>query len=199
MSRTTLAAAGVLFLLYPLVRPWHDETTAAGALESMGSAAWIASHLFAMIGFILVPLGLLAMRERIGLGPVVAAWVGAGLTLPYYGAEDFGLHGAASAGSADTLLATADAVRYHAVPATMFAVGLLTLGAAAVWVAVTLWRTEVRYAATVFAAGFVLFIPQFYLPPAARIAHGVVMLVGCVWLGIATATRTRELSRQGAA
>jgi hypothetical protein len=198
MSRTTLAVAGVLFLLYPLVRPWHDETTAAGALDSMGSTAWLASHLFAMIGFILVPLGLLALRERLGLGPVVASWVGAGLTLPYYGAEDFGLHGAASAGSADQLLAVADAVRFHAVPATMFAVGLLTLAAAAVWVAVALWRTADRYAGVVFAAGFVLFIPQFYLPPALRIAHGVLMLVGCVWLGIA-ATSTRELSRQGAA
>jgi hypothetical protein len=197
MSRTTLIVAGILFLLYPVVRPWHDETTTAGALESMGSTAWIASHLFAMIGFILVPLGLLALRDRLGLGPVVVSWVGAGLTLPYYGAEDFGLHGAASAGSADTLLATADAVRYHAIPATMFAVGLLALAAAAVWVALTLWRTPARYAATVFAAGFVLFFPQFYLPPALRIAHGVLMLVGCVWLGIATATR--ELGRQGAA
>ncbi len=202
MSRATLAAAGVLFLLYPAVRPWHDETTATGAIASMGSTAWIASHLFAMIGFILVPLGLLALRDRIGLGPVVTAWVGAGLTLPYYGAEDFGLHGAATAGSRESLLAIADAMRFHAVPATMFAVGLLTLGVGAVWVAVALWRTEARYAAVVFAAGFALFVPQFYLPPAARIAHGVLMLAGCVWLGLATHRQqapARELSGQGAA
>lgn len=201
MSRATLAIAGLLFLLYPAVRPWHDETTATGAFDSMSSAEWIAAHLFAMIGFILVPLGLLALRDRIGLGPVVTAWVGAGLTLPYYGAEDFGLHGAATAGSRDTLLATADAVRFNAVPATMFAVGLLALGAGAVWVAVALWRTEARYPALLFAVGFALFIPQFYLPPAARIAHGVVVLAGCVWLGLATANRqpARELSGQGAA
>jgi hypothetical protein len=35
-----LAFAGVMFLLYPAVRPWHDETTQAGAHASMASAAW---------------------------------------------------------------------------------------------------------------------------------------------------------------
>lgn len=201
MSRITLAVAGLLFLLYPAVRPWHDETTATGAFDSMSSPAWVAAHLFAMIGFILIPLGLLALRDRIGLGPVVTAWVGAGLTLPYYGAEDFGLHGVATAGARDSLLATVDAVRFNAVPATMFAVGLLALGVGAVWVAVALWRTEARYPALLFAVGFALFIPQFYLPPAARIAHGVLVLAGCVWLGSATAQRrqARELSGQGAA
>ena len=44
--------AGVLFLLYPVTRPWHDETTAAGARESMASSAWVAAHFFAMLGFI---------------------------------------------------------------------------------------------------------------------------------------------------
>ena len=47
MSRTragavALAVAGVLFLAYPAVRPWHDETTVAGATRSMGSTAWVA-------------------------------------------------------------------------------------------------------------------------------------------------------------
>ncbi|PZS17460.1 MAG: hypothetical protein DLM60_13770 [Pseudonocardiales bacterium] len=58
LGALAFGAAGVLFLLYPAVRPWNDETTAAGALRSMGSSAWVAAHLFAMIGFILVPLGL---------------------------------------------------------------------------------------------------------------------------------------------
>jgi hypothetical protein len=198
MPRVLFALAGLLFLLYPVVRPWHDETTAAGAYDSMSSQAWVYSHFFAMIGFILVPLGLLLLRDRLGLGPAITAWVGAGLTLPYYGAEDFGLHGIATEGSRETLLATADAVRFAALPATMFAIGLLALGAGAVWAAVLLWRTEIRYPAAVFALGFALFIPQFYLPPAARIAHGVIVFVGCVWLGLAS-SRQRVLSSQGAA
>jgi hypothetical protein len=34
-----LAAAGVLFLAYPALRPWHNEGTVAGATASMSSAA----------------------------------------------------------------------------------------------------------------------------------------------------------------
>jgi hypothetical protein len=39
-----LAAAGVLFLAYPALRPWHDEGTVAGAVASMSSAAWVTAH-----------------------------------------------------------------------------------------------------------------------------------------------------------
>jgi len=35
-----LAAAGVLFVLYPAIRPWHDENTVQGATTSMSSNAW---------------------------------------------------------------------------------------------------------------------------------------------------------------
>jgi hypothetical protein len=55
LGAAALAVAGLLFLLYPAFRPWHDEDTVDGAPASMGSDAWVASHLFAMIGFILVP------------------------------------------------------------------------------------------------------------------------------------------------
>src|ERR1700741_1639096 len=125
----SLAVAGVLFLLYPVVRPWTDETTAAGAHEAMASGAWVASHAFAMIGFILVPVALLALRESIGLLPVVVTSVGAGLVLPYYGAEDFGLHAAATKGG--DLLAIAEATRYNPVAVTMFGAGLPALAARA--------------------------------------------------------------------
>jgi len=57
-----LTAAGVPFLAYPALRPWHDEGTAAGATASMSSAAWVTAHFFAMPGFIVMPLGLLALR-----------------------------------------------------------------------------------------------------------------------------------------
>src|SRR5258708_34433121 len=94
-----LAVAGILFLAYPAVRPWHDETTVAGATRSMGSSAWVAAHFFAMIGFILLPLGLLAVQKivagthgaRLPSAATVVTWIGVGLTLPYYGPEDFGL------------------------------------------------------------------------------------------------------------
>jgi hypothetical protein len=168
-----LAAAGLLFLLYAAVRPWEDETTAAGAAAAIGSQAWVWSHLFAMIGFILVPIALLEIRRT----AAVTFWVGAGLTLPYYGAEDFGLHAIAAQ---PNLVELASAVRYNPVAVTIFALGLVTMGVAAVMVALAL-RTPASW---VFAAGFALFLPQFFTPPAFRIAHGVLMLVGCAWLAL---------------
>jgi hypothetical protein len=187
-----LAAAGALFILYPAVRPWHDETTVGGAIASMNSAAWVAAHLFAMVGFILVPLGLLALRTAVGgtrlaSAAVITTWVGAGLTLPYYGAEDFGLHaiaGKAAAGERFDLLGVVEAVRFGPVQATMFVVGLLALGVGAVLAAVAVWRSGVlaRASAIPFAVGFALFVPQFYTPAAVRIAHGVLIGLGSAWL-----------------
>jgi hypothetical protein len=202
LSRTrygaiALGVAGVLFLLYPAVRPWHDESTMDGAIASMSSGAWIAAHLFAMLGFILLPLGLLALRATIAetpgeplafLGFVVTS-IGAGLTLPYYGAEDFGLHAAATAASGGEgfdLLGVVDATRFDPVAATMFASGLAALGVGAMLAAIAVWRsgTLPRYAAIPFAAGFALFIPQFYGPAAVRIAHGVLIAAGLLWLAL---------------
>jgi hypothetical protein len=183
------AFAGVMFLLYPAMRPWHDETTLAGARESMSSNAWVAAHFFGMLGFIAVPLGLLALhgfaRSRLSLAALLAAWIGAGLTLPYYGAEDFGLHAIAGSGTPN-LLDVVDQVRYQPVAVTIFALGLLSLGAGAVLAAVAVWRSGAlsRAASVLFAAGFALFIPQFYLPAGARIAHGVLVAIGCVWLAV---------------
>jgi hypothetical protein len=200
-----LVVAGLLFLAYPAVRPWHDGTTAAGALASLGSAAWVASHLFAILGFILLPIGLLALRDAVrdtaarGLAGValLAAWVGVGLTLPYYGAEDFGLHAMAvraGAGESFDLVAMVDEFRFAPVAATTFGLGLVTLGVAAVLAAVAVWRsgTLARFGGVPFALGFALFIPQFYTPAAVRIAHGVLVAVGCVLLA---ATLLRDAGR----
>src|SRR5215813_6389782 len=72
LGALALAAAGVLFLAYPAVRPWHDESTVSGATASMSSSAWVAAHFFAMVGFILVPLGLLALRSAAASNRLVA-------------------------------------------------------------------------------------------------------------------------------
>jgi hypothetical protein len=53
-----------------------------------------------------------------------------------------------------------------------------------------------NYGGVAFAAGFVLFLPQFFTPAPVRIAHGVLMLVGLIWLAT---TKQRELSSQRAA
>lgn len=184
-----LAAAGVLFLAYPLVRPYHDESTVAGATKSMGSNAWVAAHLFAMIGFVLLPLGLLALSAAVGrtraaglsLAAMVAMWIGAGLVLPYYGSEDFGLHAIAGPhGNPSNVVDLVNAVRNQPVALTTFGTGLVVLAIGAVLAAVAIWRSGVlpRWAGVPFGVAFVLFLPQFYAPSSVRIAHGVLMLVG---------------------
>jgi hypothetical protein len=188
-----LAAAGVLFLAYPALRPWHDEGTVAGATASMSSSAWVTAHFFAMLGFILMPLGLLALRaalaatvaESLALTAAVLSWIGAGLVLPYYGAEDFGLHAiAGSAGTRADLLSLVHAVRYQPLAMTIFAVGLLLLAAGAIMAAIAVWQSHVlpRASGILFATGMALFLPQFFSPAPVRIAHGILLAAGSIVL-----------------
>ena len=198
VGAAAFAAAAVMFVLYPALRPWHDESTAAGALAAMSAATWVPAHTFAMIGFILVPLGLLALAQAVagtGSGRVagtafVTSAIGAGLVLPYYGAEAFGLHAIAVHAAANPqidLLALADQVRYDPVAISTFGVGLLALGIGAALAAVAVWRSGLlpRLSAVPFALGFLLFLPQFFTPAAVRIGHGVLVGAGLLWLAVA--------------
>ncbi|MCM4082710.1 hypothetical protein [Paractinoplanes hotanensis] len=190
------AFAGLMFLLYPALRPWTDETTADGAIEAMSSPAWVASHLFAMLGFLAVSLGLLALHGRrpgrLPLTALLTAWIGTALVLPYYGAEDFGLHALARSPAPD-LLTVVDEVRYQPVAVTMFCVGLILLAVAGITTALATRSA----AGVVFAIGYVLFLPQFFLPPVGRIAHGVILAVGCVGLAVEfRARRNRPASQR---
>jgi hypothetical protein len=191
-----LAAAGVFFLAYPVLRPWHDEGTVAGATASMSSTAWVAAHFFAMAGFILMPLGLLALRgalaatkaEPLAMTAAVLAWIGSGLVLPYYGAEDFGLHAIAGPhGPRAGLLSLVNAVRFQPLAATIFAAGLLLLAAAGILAAIAVWRSHVlpRASGILFATGIALFFPQFFGPATVRIAHGVLLAAGSIILAAA--------------
>jgi hypothetical protein len=199
MSRIRLGAAalglaGVMFVLYPVFRPWHDESTPEGATASMASANWVVAHFFAMIGFILAPLGLLALSRLLtgARGGSLAAtafattWIGAGLTLPYYGSEDFGLHTAAKWGVPD-LVAFAEALRYNGLAITMFGAGLILVAVGGVLAAVAVWRSGVLAKASglAYAAGMVLFLPQFFTPAATRIGHGILLGAGAAILAVA--------------
>src|SRR6266581_9355116 len=99
LGALSLAVSGILFVLYPLLRPFSDESSLQGA-EAFASTAWILAHLLAVVGFILLALGLSGLHialqntavERLAFLALVLSWIGVGLTLPYYGAEVFGLH-----------------------------------------------------------------------------------------------------------
>jgi hypothetical protein len=190
-----LALAGVFFALYPLLRPWHDEATSAGARASMSSDAWLIAHLCAMLGFALLPLGLLALTSRLGRTPgasaikvaLLSAWLGAALVLPYYGSEDFGLHAIARAavpGSGIDLLGVVNAVRFNPLPTTMFALGLVLLAVGGVALGVATSRAEglPHWIGVPASVALILLLPQFFLPPWARIAHGVLLAVGLLLL-----------------
>ncbi|MFD6164541.1 hypothetical protein ACFWFR_05090 [Oerskovia sp. NPDC060287] len=82
-----LAVAGVLFLAFPLLRPWVPEDVATPELATaFASGRWIAAHLCGAAGFLLLPAVLLALREKLvgtrgqapASGAVVTSWLGAG-------------------------------------------------------------------------------------------------------------------------
>jgi hypothetical protein len=193
-SAAGLTAAGALLILYPALRPWSDES-AEGAPAAFTSPAWIPAHLAAVAAFVLVTFALFGLRgalARTGGGRsarlAAALWAaGAALVLPYYGAEAFALPaiGERILRTGDTsLLELADGFRMGPWPATTFVAGLLLLAVAGVLVAVAVARSGVlpRWAGVPFALAFALYLPQFFGPPALRIAHGVLVGAGCLVL-----------------
>ncbi|MBB1255692.1 hypothetical protein [Streptomyces alkaliterrae] len=193
-AAVALATGGVLLALYPALRPYSDETTLDGA-NAMASGRWALSHLAGMLAFILMPLGLIGLRAAVdgtpGRRPLTAAfltaWFGAGLALPYYGGEVFGLQAISeeSVRTGDTeLLTLADSVRMDAVPATVFSVAMLLFAATGVLVALAVARSgrTARWLGLPFGAALVLYLPQFFGGPPLRIAHGVLAAVGFLLL-----------------
>ncbi len=211
-SRTRLAAgalavAGILFVLYPVIRPFSDEESLQGA-AAFAMEAWTVAHMLAMGGFILLTVGLVGLYgalqntsvERLAFRALIVGLVGVGLTLPYYGGEAFGLHaiGQATLWRHDvTLMKVADSVRTGP-QLPMFSLGLLLIGVSAVIVAAALWKSRVfsKWSGVPFAVGFALYIPQFFGTQPIRVAHGLLVAAGCVWLAATLWERSaRESSR----
>ncbi len=113
----------------------------------------------------------------------LGTWVaGAALVLPYYGSEAYALHGLAAANVPD-VAGLAQDVRMGTVALTAFCIGLGLLALSAVLAAVTTARAGLgRLSGTAFAAGMVLFLPQFFADAPLRIAHGVLLGAGCLLL-----------------
>lgn len=197
-AATSLVGGGVLFALYQFIRPFTDTA------ETMASTAWLASHLFAIGGFILIGLGLLwlpaVLRGTRGHGPaigvVVTVVLGTGLTLPYYGAETFMLRFAAqhalSTGD-EAVLVLADTLHSDTTAMIIFAVGLLLLGIAAVLVSVAIGRSGMGavWSTVPLALGYALLIPQFWTPQPVRMVHGVLVALGCVLVAVALSRASR--------
>jgi len=118
---------------------------------------------------------------------VVVTWIGVGLTLAYYGAEAFALNalGTKAVSDADpAIMELADPIRNGAVQISMFGIGLLLVLIGGVYAALAVRSSDIlpSWSGLPLAAGLILFAPQFFAPPAVRIAHGVLMFVGCLIL-----------------
>ena len=188
------ALSGLFFLLYPTIRPFSSEVGIDGA-RAFASSSWIVAHTLGILAFILLGLGALGLHQRLrettaagrSLMALVLVWVGVGLTLPYYGAEVFGLHAvgqrALARHDAALLKSLTHSIRWT-VGIWFIVIGLLMLAVGAIVLAGAIWRSGSiqRWAGVPLAVGLVLYIPQFTGPQVVRIAHGLLMLVGCCWL-----------------
>ena len=93
------ALSGLLFLLYPAIRPFSSEVGLDGA-GAFGSASWVVAHSSgsapSSCSASAASASTLRLQATAVGGRMLAAltliWIGVGLTLPYYGAEVFGLH-----------------------------------------------------------------------------------------------------------
>lgn len=203
LTGAALIIAGILFVLYPALRPFSDEASMQGA-AAFASTDWLVSHMIAMVAFTLLGVGFLGVlgglrgteQEGIAFWSVVLGIVGLGLTMPFYGGEAYGLNAigreAMARQSAD-LLSLASSVRSGA-GLFMFLIGLLVLAISGVLVATALRKSD-RYSQWTgmpLAIGLLLFIPQFFGSQPIRVAHGLLVAVGCVWIGVSLWRTDRE-------
>lgn len=196
-----LAAGGALFAVYLLARPYR---AAGDTVEQFTSTWWLVSHVAAMAGFVAIAWGLVerarvlrgTVGERLAGRSAGFAAVGVALLLPYYGAETFALHvlaGDPAVVAAGGEMPVAESIRLHPLPATLFGMGLLAFAIGAVLAGFALARTGgPRYAAVLFGAAWIAFIPQFFVPPVGRMAVGVLLLVACVAFAAASLRLSEE-------
>jgi hypothetical protein len=191
-----LVIAGLFFVLFPVVRPFFDESSIEGARE-LASNQWMVAHSLGIGGFILLSLGFLGLYlhlhdtrvERWALRGFVLCLVGTGLTLPFFGAEAFGLQviGSAAIDQNNTaLIPLVNQVRFG--PGIAFIVGgLICVAAATIVMAAVVWKSQAlpKWSGIPLAAGFAVYTPQLQGDPsfqAIRIAVGILILIGCCWL-----------------
>ncbi|MFD1952986.1 hypothetical protein ACFSL6_02045 [Paenibacillus thailandensis] len=190
-----LAIAGVFFVLYPALRPFSDEAALQGAI-AFASQEWVVSHVLAIFAFILVTFGFYGLYlyvqgtagERLARKGLVFSYAGTGLTLPYYGAEIFGLRAIGQEAirqNSDALLNLANHVRFG--PGFVLIVtGLLLLAAGSAMIAIAVWKSRMtpKWSGLPLAAGFLLFLPQYMAGQPLRIVHGLLLATGCFWIAV---------------
>lgn len=188
----SLVLSGVSFVLFPVVRPFFDESSLQGAAE-FASIRWVIAHVFGMAGFLLLSVGLFGVHillrqtklESRAFHAFLLSWVGTGLVLPFFGAKAFSLQviGQAAVNQNSTgLVALVNEVRFG--PGIMFiTTGLLLVAAATFFLASAIWRSRIlpKWSGIPLAIGFVVYLPQLQGAPIfqpIRIAVGLLIALG---------------------
>ncbi len=195
IASIALLLSGILFFLYPTLRPFSDETTLQGAF-AFSSMSWLLSHLLGIIAFMLLPVGLLGLYDtmenkkarKTAFYGFLFSYVGMGCTLPFYGAEVFALDVIGQEAlnqNKDSILELANAIRFG--PGfLMILIGLTLLAIGSFLVAISIWRsgTMTKWAGIPLALGFLLYLPQYVATQPLRIIHGLLIALGCIWIAV---------------
>lgn len=203
LTTITLILSGIFFVLYPVIRPFSDESSLQGA-AAFTSYSWVLAHSLAIAAFILLTLGFLGLYirlketrvERHAMVALVLIWIGVGLTLPYYGAETFGLHAigqeALRQNSPELLLSLANSVRWQEGIAFIGS-GLLLLAAGTIVFAVATWKSGwlPKWSGIPLAIGFTLYLPQFGTPQDIRVTHGLLIMIACSLIAWSISNRSK--------
>jgi hypothetical protein len=190
-----LLIAGIGFILYPTMRPFSDEVSLEGA-AAFASNRWISAHIIAVFSFTLLLLGVFGLyktlRQTNGETRANLAFaltiLGTSLTLPFYGGEAYGLHAVgieALQQNSAALLDLAATIR-SGVGLILFVTALVVLAIGLVIAAAAIWKsgTFSKWSGVPLALGIALYLPQFFGTQPIRIAHGVLVAVGCWWIGL---------------
>jgi len=197
LGALVLGVSALLLTAFPLVRPFFPldplspEDTLSVASPSITSARWVVAHLLAIVAFVLLPFGMLALYAYLRAGLMEArglralAWSLAGIALimPMLGFETYvlpilgRLYLAGTTGIAPVL-----GLIYLGPAIAVFLLGLLFLAIGAVYLAAAIWRDSrlPRWAGVLFAIGLALWFPPF--PRAVRIIDGFFIGLGGLWL-----------------
>lgn len=190
------ASAGALFVYAPALEPYVDENSLDGA-RALTSPAWLHAHTGGIFGFINLCVALAGLRFLPAIARSAASWVATGLAfvamafiLPYLGGEAYGLNaiGHIALQTQDAAdLQVASTFRYGLVPATLFGLGNLFLSGAGIALLVSTWRARrlIQYGALILCIGLMTYLPTYWAPLPARLAHGLLAMTGAMMLALA--------------
>lgn len=198
LGALALGASALLLAAFPLLRPFFrldvfSPTLAGVASGPLASAPWIVAHLVLMLGFALLPLGLLGVASaladhagrRYARRGLLSAIAGVMLVMPAVGVETFAMPVIGQL-YLDGVEGVAPALAhiYRGPMTLVMLVGLLLLTAGAIDLTRAAWRRAVlpRWGAVWLTAGLALWLPL--LPRPVRVMDGLLIGMGGVWLAL---------------